>query len=96
MIPWSSLRRLSSFQPGYFAFNAAYIVLYYLLPLATGLVVRERFDRLSAGAPARADVAGLIALFLAIALDRDAGDRGAERGGARADRAAAGSVGARS
>lgn len=71
MSTWQVLWRLIAFRPGLYALNATLWGLFWVLPLATGLIVREIFDAISGGAQAAA--AGLwtlIALLVGVTAAR--------------------------
>ncbi|HET8679553.1 MAG TPA: ABC transporter ATP-binding protein [bacterium] len=70
MSAWRVLWRLLRYQPGMYLFNVVLWGLFWVLPLAVGLITREIFDALTGSAPAVAGLPTLIALLLATAAAR--------------------------
>ncbi len=70
MTTWQVLWRLLRYDPRLYAINAALWGVFWLLPLLTGLVVRQIFDALSAGAQATNSVWTWIALLVATTAAR--------------------------
>ncbi len=70
MSAWRVLWRLLTYQPGAYTFNVLLWGLFWMLPLAVGLLTREIFDTLSGRAPAGTGLWTLIALLLATAAGR--------------------------
>src|SRR5437867_949947 len=66
MSPWSLAWRLARYRPGLFAAAYGAWVLFYLVPLGTGLATRAVFDALAGGAPAGLTVWTALALFVGI------------------------------
>ncbi len=64
------LWRLIRFRPALYAVNAVLWGLFWLLPLATGLIIRALFNTLTAGAQATLSVWTLIALLVATTAAR--------------------------
>lgn len=70
MTTWQVLWRLLRYDPRLYAINAALWGVFWVLPLLTGLVVRQIFDLLSAGAQATSSVWTWIALLVATTAAR--------------------------
>ncbi|MBA2277196.1 MAG: ABC transporter ATP-binding protein [Chloroflexia bacterium] len=74
MTPWRSVLQLARFKPGlYLASGLLASVLFYLVPLLPGLIVREFFNALSGEAPAMFGVWTALALFAGVGAARMAG-----------------------
>lgn len=70
MTTWQVLWRLVRYHPRLYAINAVLWGVFWVLPLLTGLVVRQIFDVLSAGAQATSSVWTWIALLVATTAAR--------------------------
>lgn len=68
--PWRVGWRLARYRPLLFSVAFAAWVLFYLVPLATGLVTRAVFDALTGTSPAGLDIWTLLALFVGVELAR--------------------------
>jgi ATP-binding cassette subfamily B protein len=62
--------RLARYKPWVYLLNFALWTLFYIIPIATGLVTKAFFDALSGGQQARFGVWGIIALLAAVSLAR--------------------------
>lgn len=70
MTTWQVLWRLVRYQPRLYAINATLWGIFWILPLLTGLLVRQIFEVLSAGAQATSSVWTWIALLVATTAAR--------------------------
>jgi ATP-binding cassette, subfamily B, bacterial len=70
MKPYQFLWRLIRYRPGLYALNAALWTLIHLAPLVPGLLAREFFDSLTAGAHVGVGTWAVLALFVGQALAR--------------------------
>ncbi len=62
--------RLARYRPGLYLLNFLLWTLFYIAPIATGLVIKAFFDILSSGAEVGANVWFLIALLVGAAAGR--------------------------
>jgi ATP-binding cassette, subfamily B, bacterial len=68
-VPWPHLWRLVRYRPGLYVLSGLFVgVLFYLFPLAPGLIVRAALDHLTGATPAGPGIATLIALLLGVSL----------------------------
>ena len=65
---WWYILRLIRYRPLLYLGSSFFIILFYLLPLLPGLIVRAFFDRLSGAAPAGLNLWSLLALLVGVGL----------------------------
>lgn len=68
MKTWQYLWRLIAFRPGLYLFFALCWITVNLIPLLTGLVVRQIFDVLTGSAQASLTIGGLLALLIGMTI----------------------------
>jgi ATP-binding cassette subfamily B protein len=68
-VPWHHLWRLIRYCPGLYLLSGLFVgVLFYLFPLAPGLIVRRTLDQLTGAAPAGPGIPTLIALLIGVGI----------------------------
>ena len=68
-VPWHQLWRLIRYRPGLYLLSGLFVgVLFYLFPLAPGLIVRRALDHLTGAAPAGPGIPTLIALLIGVGI----------------------------
>lgn len=68
-VPWTHLWRLIRYRPGLYVLSGLFVgVLFYIFPLAPGLIVRRALDHLTGAAPAGPGIPTLIALLIGVGL----------------------------
>ncbi len=70
MKTWQSIGQLVRYRPWLFGFNFVIWTLMHVIPLATGLAIREFFNVLSNSAPAELNIWGVLALIVGSDLTR--------------------------
>ena len=66
-VPWPHLWRLIRYRPGLYLLSGLFVgVLFYLFPLAPGLIVRQTLDHLTGSAPVGPGIPTLIALLIGV------------------------------
>ena len=68
-VPWPHIWRLIRYRPGLYVLSGLFIgVLFYLFPLAPGLIVRRALDHLTGAATAGPGIPTLIALLIGVGI----------------------------